>query len=370
MTSTDLHPEDLLDREMRGDISPEERERLLAHMRQCAVCRLERLARDDFQREFDGAETDADAQRLVASLVAPVAQRRARAGLGGALRLSMRQARWALVAAAIVSVAGWAAASRWPGVRWATSAKLPASETTRRSSNATGLAPVGRGKAQVGSSPSATESAPSLPAPSVPSVPATQSPTATFAPLADVPASPPIDSKGESAGALPARRPVRALQPPVRPVPARGGTVFSAPARVASIPPEPLIRAMLPPDAPALFGRANEARRLGDHASEAHYYRALIEDYPASSEAHDALAVLGRMLLDDTDAEGALRCFDEYLRLGGALREDVMLGRALCLRRLGRAGDETRALEALVAAYPRSVHAERARRRLLDLGGP
>jgi TolA-binding protein len=122
-----------------------------------------------------------------------------------------------------------------------------------------------------------------------------------------------------------------------------------------------------PPDAAALFSRGSEARRLGDHARAAHFYRALVEDYPASSEAHEALAVLGRMLLDDADAEGALRCFEKYLRAGGALREDVMLGRALSLGRLGRVGDETRAWKDLVAQYPRSVHAERARRRLLDL---
>jgi tetratricopeptide (TPR) repeat protein len=152
--------------------------------------------------------------------------------------------------------------------------------------------------------------------------------------------------------------------------PAGRAAVASPPAGVAAAPPDPAIRVAPPPDAPSLFGRANEARRLGDHPSAAHYYRALIEDNPSSSEAHDALAVLGRMLLDDTDAEGALRCFDEYLRVGGPLREDVMLGRALCLQRLGRAGDETRALESLVAAYPHSVHAERARRRLLHLGRP
>jgi TolA-binding protein len=267
----------------------------------------------------------------------------------------MRHARWALVAAAVVSVAGWAAAARWSGVRWATSSKLPTSDAPGRSSNATGLSPVGRGKPPVVSYPSSTPStneAPSV----VPSLAVPTLPTVTVAAV--------VPDRRASA--------VHAVSPHLAaPLElASRAAVASSPPRVAASPPEPAVQAVLPPDAPALFGRANEARRRGDHASAAHYYRALIEDYPASSEAHDALAVLGRMLLDDTDAEGALRCFDEYLRVGGPLREDVMLGRALSLRRLGRAGDETRALEALVAAYPRSVHAERARRRLLDLGRP
>jgi hypothetical protein len=74
------------------------------------------------------------------------------------------------------------------------------------------------------------------------------------------------------------------------------------------------------------------------------------------------------MLLDDGDAPGALRSFDDYLRRGGPLGEDVMLGRALALQRLGRADDESAAWSALLASYPASVHATRARRRLLDLG--
>jgi hypothetical protein len=119
-----------------------------------------------------------------------------------------------------------------------------------------------------------------------------------------------------------------------------------------------------------LFARANDARRAGDHARAAHLYRALIEGYPGSSEGHEALPVLGRMLLDDGDAAGALSCFDGYVDLGGVLREEAMLGRALSLQHLGRADEEALAWTRLVRAHPRSVHVERARRRLLELGKP
>jgi hypothetical protein len=123
-----------------------------------------------------------------------------------------------------------------------------------------------------------------------------------------------------------------------------------------------------PVDAPTLFHRANEARQMGDHARAGELYGRLLNHFGVSPEAHVSLAMFGRMLLDDGNAAGALRCFDDYLHQGGALREDVMVGRALALQRLGRAGEEASAWSSLLDAYPSSVHAGRARRRLLELG--
>jgi hypothetical protein len=74
------------------------------------------------------------------------------------------------------------------------------------------------------------------------------------------------------------------------------------------------------------------------------------------------------MLLDDGDANAALRSFDDYLRAAGVLREDVMVDRALALGRLGRWHDEANEWTTLLRAYPSSVHAERARERLRQLG--
>jgi tetratricopeptide (TPR) repeat protein len=331
MTSTDLHPDDLLDREMRGELSPGEQERLQAHLRECAVCRLERLTRDDFRGEAEDPAADVDARRLVAALLVPTAMLEERRPA----RSRMRHLRLALVAAATVSVAGLAAAARWSGAPWTPSAVTASSATAQKPPRS--LEHAARAARVVPSRD--LDPAPALPAP------------ANAEPAPSPPALPPTPPR-----VVLARRPaVLADSTPPRPRPRRE----AAPDLETSVVP--------PPDAAALFGRGNDARRLGDHARAAHYYRALLEDYPSSSEGHEALAVLGRMLLDDSDAEGALRCFEQYLRLGGALREDVMLGRALCLRRLGRVGDETRAWEDLVAQYPSSVHAERARRRLLDL---
>jgi TolA-binding protein len=327
----DLHPDDLLDREMRGELSPGERERLQAHLRQCAVCRLERLARQDFRQESeDDVDADVFAQRLVAALIVPPALRE---DLRRPTGQRMRHLRLALVAAAVLSIAGWAAAARWVGAgRRASVLALQRAETP--------------GPTEAARTPHGDPAATAAPAASLPDpVEAVVDP----APPAEVSSSPPA-----RIAAVPRSTPAHPVHAPSVVDPAPGPDPAPAPS----------------PDAPALFRRATDARRAGDHPSAAHLYRALIEDYPSSSEAQVALAVLGRLLLDDSDAEGALRCFDRYLVAGGALREDVMLGRALSLERLGRIGDEARAWSSLVSDYPSSVHAQRARRRLLELASP
>jgi TolA-binding protein len=118
-----------------------------------------------------------------------------------------------------------------------------------------------------------------------------------------------------------------------------------------------------------MFARANAARRRGDHVGAIVLYRDLLRDHPDAAEASAARVTLGRLLLDDGDAEGALRSFDAYLRGGdGALREEAMVGRARVLGRLGRDGEERGAWSALLQSYPQSIHAERARARLEQLG--
>ncbi len=327
MTSTDLHPDDLMDREMRGELSPSEHERLESHLRQCAVCRLERLVREDFRREAEDPASEGDARRLVASLLLPATMQSA---LRRPARSRLRYLRMVLVSAAVVSVAGWAAAGLWSGPRAPSRDATPAAPPEAPAGLADHVAHVVRL-----APPPAAASARAAAAPSA----------AVFSAFLVEPSA--------AATRRPARRPLETPSVATRAAP----------------PPEtaPVTQAPPTPDAAMLFARATAARRLGDHSGATHYFRALLEGFPASPEAQEGLAVLGRMLLDDSDADGALRCFDQYLRRGGPSREDVMLGRALSLRRLGRSSEETRAWKDLVADYPSSVHAERARRRLLDL---
>jgi putative zinc finger protein len=55
MTIIDMHPDDLLDRELSGTLSPAEQRRLADHLAQCSGCRLERQLRDDFTHELASA---------------------------------------------------------------------------------------------------------------------------------------------------------------------------------------------------------------------------------------------------------------------------------------------------------------------------
>ena len=51
MTIVGIHPEDLFDKLLDGELLIAERERLRAHLDSCEVCRFEYEARLDFQQE-------------------------------------------------------------------------------------------------------------------------------------------------------------------------------------------------------------------------------------------------------------------------------------------------------------------------------
>src|SRR5579862_3989848 len=111
----DLHPEDLLEREIRGELSEAEQARLELHSEQCAVCRLERRARTDFRLDEESPAAEAEVQRLLAAMAGPLALQ----GLSRPPKASpMRYVRFVSVAAAVVTMTGLAAAAaRWSEVR-------------------------------------------------------------------------------------------------------------------------------------------------------------------------------------------------------------------------------------------------------------
>jgi len=326
----DLHPEELIEREARGELRVDERQRLQAHLDVCAVCRFELRTRRDVRAEVDEAE-EVDVQRLLATVLTPEAARTAARPVKPAVLRRARPPRALLLAAALVTIASVAGAAGWTELRSNLSHRGHTVET--------------RVDAPRTLTPAPTPPAPLAPTPTP--IPAPE-PELTLAP-APAPAPTPTSTVTPA----PTLTLARTLAPALAP----------APLPVTPPPPPEL-------GAGGLFDRANQARHAGDRAGAIQSYRTLVAQFPSSPEAHQALAALGKMLLDSGDAGGALRSFDEYLRGGGPLRQDVMADRALALQRLGRPSDEAAAWSSLIASYPASVHAERARRRLAELEKP
>lgn len=108
-------------------------------------------------------------------------------------------------------------------------------------------------------------------------------------------------------------------------------------------------------------GRLDDARRL---------YQEITSRYPSSAEAQAVRISLGQLELGAGRAERALKSFDAYLASGGALAQEAHLGRTLALRALGRKGDELSAIDAFLAAYPGSLHAEGLRGRRAEIAAP
>jgi hypothetical protein len=115
------------------------------------------------------------------------------------------------------------------------------------------------------------------------------------------------------------------------------------------------------------FRRANEARREGAPDEAVRLYLELRPACAGTSEEISSRVLVGRIYLDRLgDPARALAAFESYLTgtSSGSLREDAMIGRALALGRLHRAGEEANAWGALLAAYPDSLYADKARSRL------
>jgi TolA-binding protein len=151
--------------------------------------------------------------------------------------------------------------------------------------------------------------------------------------------------------------PVAAAEPAIQPN-AEAPAAAVGEAKAPSVEPE---------TAAQLFAKANQLRRQGKDALATDAYRELQRRFASSAEARQALVTLGWLLLDRARPTEALQQFELYLKRGGAASEDALVGQALAQQRLGRAADERRTLTALVASYPASANAARAKKRLAEL---
>jgi hypothetical protein len=108
-------------------------------------------------------------------------------------------------------------------------------------------------------------------------------------------------------------------------------------------------------------GRGNEARRI---------YQEITTRYPSSAEAQAVRISLGQLELGAGNADRALESFDAYLATGGALAQEAQLGRIAALRALGRSKDELAAIDAFLATYPSSLHADALKTRRAEIAAP
>jgi hypothetical protein len=308
MSAPQIHPEDLLDRARLGRLAAEEHRLLEKHLARCAACRFElSLAPALFvHMEIDSADA-----ALVARAVASVSptMRRARRGA------RRKPIRTAVLVAAAVTLTAMASGGAYVWRRH-TVAVLEAQSIAR----------------------GARVEAPN-----------------------DVRVTTPSRGIDELRDTLPPSEAVAsttALAPPTQATSER--TSRREAKRAASAqPPETTCADR--------FHRANEARRQGAAEDAVRLYKNLEAACPGTGEEVAARVLLGRVYLDRLgDAVHALASFESYLAAtsSGALREDAMIGRALALGRLNRSAEEANAWQALLASYPDSLYAEKARSRM------
>jgi TolA-binding protein len=110
MTVDLLHPEDLLDREQQGRLSPEESERLHGHLRECEACRLERALRESVARPLSRED-----EQLAARAADAAAERFLQPAQA---RSSAAMMRWSTLVAALLAIciAFAAGAAVWPAL--------------------------------------------------------------------------------------------------------------------------------------------------------------------------------------------------------------------------------------------------------------
>jgi TolA-binding protein len=123
------------------------------------------------------------------------------------------------------------------------------------------------------------------------------------------------------------------------------------------------------PNAAELFAQANAKRREGQPSRARSLYRELQQRYPRAPEVEVSHVSLGRVHLELGEGRAALEQFARYLtkQPRGPLAEEALFGKATALARLQRPQAECQTWEALLAAFPNSLYADRARHRLETL---
>lgn len=347
MTVVGLHPEELFDKLLDGELSPSDAERLRQHLSSCRVCRFEHAARLDFQAEaleLAGPPPALPLRPLPwGGLVeeARVGQTPAPTPIALHRRRRSRALVWGLAAAALISASGALAASMARGKAPWRGLGMLFSESAQPDAPAK----VGRAKA-----------------------PKTVQATPLTAGEASTPAAP---SPGSSAVALLATAPRQAPHAVARSGPKLGSAAV-VPTATAPLPVTDTVdkdSGKQLPSAAKLFSEANEARRSGNIGRASGLYRLLQDQYPGSPEAELSRVTLSLLLLDGGDAQAALVGFERYLAGSSrGLEAEALVGRARALGRLGRRDLEATAWREVQRKYPSSIYGRQATERLSALG--
>lgn len=351
MTIVGLHPEELFDKMLDGALLPPERERLLAHLDSCEVCRFEYAARLDFQEE---------ALTLGASSAPPVLPLRPLLGVEAPLPLPAPRRRrsralvWGLAAAALIVASGAVASGLTGKAPWRSVSLLfapqaaPAEPVAAKSQQGRGAAVEAPSAAAAPSAGVAGFDAALVVADAIPEAAATAQPAPAHAHAHEA-------SRRAEAGAL-----------KVASVSASAPSSADSTKDAAAEPP-----AKEPATASKLFGEANQARRSGDVGRASGLYHLLQDQFPGSPEAELSRVTLALLLLDSGDAQGALSGFERYLAgASRGLEAEALVGRARALGRLGRRDLEASAWREVQRKYPQSIYGRQAGERLLALGQP
>jgi TolA-binding protein len=353
MTVVGLHPEELFDKLLDGELLPAERERLRAHLDGCEVCRFEYAARLDFQQEA----LELGALSMPPALpLRPLPLPLAEVAPSKGRRRRSRRLVWGLAAAALISASGAVASGVVGQSEWHAVQLLMSHRAAPPEHDAPALAKPARPRA-------AASSVLDAEAPLV-DARLEEAPALAVSPL-EPPAKAATPASDESAK----RHGSRAAAP-------RGGTT-AAPTSVetpgtnedAPAPKEP--PAKEPTSAAKLFGEANQARRAGDIGRASGLYHLLQDQFPGSPEADLSRVTLSLLLLDSGDAQGALSGFERYLAgASRGLEAEALVGRARALGRLGRRDQEAVAWREVQRKYPGSIYGRQASERLAALGQP
>lgn len=112
-----------------------------------------------------------------------------------------------------------------------------------------------------------------------------------------------------------------------------------------------------------LFRLATMKRREGKQAEAVATYQKLQARFPNSPEALISRLALGRLLASSSPSL-AYAQYDTYLRQGGPLRPEALVGRAKALSAMGQTARAKAAWQEVLEAAPNSIYAEQARRHL------